>query len=339
MKKFNEIYSKDKEQKAWDGILDNINKKKNEFSLRKTASAGKTFPNPKTEEIKKKLLQKQKDALKKPFSSLSPKKKLDMKKLHPIFIEFRTVKRMKEIAMYLVSQGYKVYNYKKLMEEESVGKYEFFESVIEDGKYVFKRTNKSHGDVINFTTLKGIKGRIENKTVDPFGEEQWGFEKIEESYGLYESRKFQNFKVGDRVRITDDGLYKNLEATLLYVATYYAVAEFDEKIFGGHDGGQLGKDGFYRYVDLSNIEKIDDKSKILKPEIDPFAEEKWYESKKQKIKNYTDYILEEYEGGPPAKPQVTVKNKTVEWVLSDEEEEEPKELRILWNDSKLDNFE
>lgn len=433
MKKFNEaLKPKDKNQKDWDNILDNINKKTKESS-QKSSNRGKLTNIEKIkkneEGVNRKLLQKQKEALQKSsHSSLNFKRKLDVKKLHPIFIEFKTVQRMKDIATYLVEQGYKVYNYKKLLSEETIGRYQFFESFIEDGKYVFRRTNKaSSGNIINFTTLKGVKGRIENKKIDPFNEEEWGFEKIQESnnfedfkigdrviynhfkkhlsgkegkilskggypdfflvefdekipnghdgfYGLgknkhcwycdasfltkidrlktlkpeedpfgeeiyYESKIYSGFEVGDRVKVIG-GKYKDYEGTLKYVGDTISVIEFDEGVYGGHSGNGFGKPGHCRYIDLYNIENVNPKkSKISNLKVDPFGEEKWYESRKNKTKNYTDYLLEEYEGGPPAKPQVKVRNKTVEWVLSDEEEESPEELKILWKDTKLGDSE
>jgi len=132
--------------------------------------------------------------------------------------------------------------------------------------------------------------KIQNLEIDPYGEEDWGYEEIKESKKL-------KYNIGDKV-IVDIG-FGNWAGVIFnrclddlddFNSLSYCI-KFEDKHDGTHQGryelaeypNKIDPEGKCYWVRKSNIKLLNKKlKKIERPDIDPFGEEDWgYE----KIKN------------------------------------------------------
>jgi len=138
--------------------------------------------------------------------------------------------------------------------------------------------------------IKRVKiKKITNPTLDPYGEEDWGYEEeiIKEN---------KNYCLNKRVKIKDNSKYKNQAYNNggngfgIIIDYNYSPGDFEFVIRWDNNHINL-----YRFKD---IDILDDKKfkRITKPDIDPYGEEDWgYEEeiiKENMIMNYKRFINE-----------------------------------------------
>ena len=145
----------------------------------------------------------------------------------------------------------------------------------------------SYNDFINLLITKSVPNRkkIKKPEIDPFEEENWGYEKE-----LNESSKF-DFEVGERVSLIGTGDGKKLDGIsgiIVVKNRKYSKIEtnMDENgltsnyyYYGTHYGIQFDEPMHLYNIDWFvspfNIINSQTRKKIKKPEIDPFEEEDW----------------------------------------------------------------
>lgn len=207
------------------------------------------------------------------------------KKLKKLAISFANKDEMVDIAKKLNDYGFEVFNYDKIMKYQNMENFYYFiytNYFVRSGYNTHYRTDCDYYQFLNLIGKKYKK--IENPIVDPYGEEDWGYEEIKESVHP-EYKKFFNYNIIFKdldeakqilLKLHKLGFKVDLNGVEYRITGWTAIVPSgDGFCFGRKSSNVSGhRDNltFEEFLIMINNSKY---KKIENPELDPYGEEDW----------------------------------------------------------------
>jgi hypothetical protein len=210
---------------------------------------------------------------------------------------------MRQICLILKKIGFNVYNEYEILH---INRKEFNSYKWKDEEKHFVRSWHHVGedavtykDLLKFTSSKSKKLKIKNPELDPYGEEDWGYEireNIKEEFIINIQDTIDNFfngnvdafvEVMNKTYINKNiNYYKNGRSYGTFVVVEYTNHYDDYPVRLKMSNGQHGHPDEIGFFEPLNFEK-GNWIKIERPDLDPYGEENWGFIKEMRIGRYT----------------------------------------------------